>query len=363
MLREKMPLIGHNPSMRVVDSGSFCLRAMMLAILCTLALSGSAYADEQGVATPPAESLETQSTGGTPTGGGSGEPPPAEVTGGGDPTGGGEPMSGGEPTQAPVETPPAASEETTGSTPPSGGGAAETPAAGEAAPKEQAAAAVKASTDEEAQMAASASSRTITPDAGVAQAVVTHSDSAGETSPQSQALIGGALTAPPTAPTARATEQQASATPATDEDGHATLTAAQRAGPLNCELSALGGRTTDNCTAGWLGTKRFLDTSSVSFTPDAASIAAAIGGGLPPSGGHGGGSAVGNAPVSPTPGPAPSGASGAAMGGGGGGVAPSAFLSLAGLLLLAAPRAMRRLRLSCRPLLTACFVLIPERPG
>ena len=70
MLREKMPLIGHNPSMRIVDSGSFCLRAVVLAMLCTLALAGSAYADEQGVATPPAESLETQGTGETPTGGG-----------------------------------------------------------------------------------------------------------------------------------------------------------------------------------------------------------------------------------------------------------------------------------------------------
>jgi len=39
------------------------------------------------------------------------------------------------------------------------------------------------------------------------------------------------------------------------------------------------------------------------------------------------------------------------------------FLTLIGLLLLAAPRAMRRLRLSCEPWLTAFFVLIPERPG
>ena len=66
--------------------------------------------------------------------------------------------------------------------------------------------------------------------------------------------------------------------------------------------------------------------------------------------------------MGPPPGPAPSGASGgSAMGGSG--LAFSAFLTLAGLLLLAAPRAMCRLRLSNRPLLTAFFVLIPERPG
>jgi hypothetical protein len=65
------------------------------------------------------------------------------------------------------------------------------------------------------------------------------------------------------------------------------------------------------------------------------------------------------------PGPAPGGVgSGGAPGGAGGGGAPaSAFLSLAGLLLLAAPHALRRLRLARRPYLTAFFVLIPERPG
>jgi hypothetical protein len=65
--------------------------------------------------------------------------------------------------------------------------------------------------------------------------------------------------------------------------------------------------------------------------------------------------------VSPVPGPGPGGGSGSsAMGGSGLGMA--AFVTLAGLLLLAAPRAMYRLRLSSRPWLTAFFVLIPERP-
>jgi len=58
--------------------------------------------------------------------------------------------------------------------------------------------------------------------------------------------------------------------------------------------------------------------------------------------------------------PAPSGASGSAAASG---FAVSIFLTLAGLVLLAAPRAMRRLRLPREPWLQARFVLIPERPG
>jgi hypothetical protein len=58
--------------------------------------------------------------------------------------------------------------------------------------------------------------------------------------------------------------------------------------------------------------------------------------------------------------PAPSGASGSAAGFG---FAVSISLMLAALLLLAAPRAMRRLRLLREPWLQARFVLIPERPG
>ena len=44
-------------------------------------------------------------------------------------------------------------------------------------------------------------------------------------------------------------------------------------------------------------------------------------------------------PLNPTPGPAPAGAAGGAGAGGSGGLAPTAFLTLAGLLLLAAPHA------------------------
>jgi nicotinate-nucleotide--dimethylbenzimidazole phosphoribosyltransferase len=139
----------------------------------------------------------------------------------------------------------------------------------------------------------------------------------------------------------------------------AEMIAAQRPQDLSCELSAVGGRMTDSCSTGSSATEHFMSASHSGLATAVTSLAAATGG-LPPDGGHGG-SAVGNPPVGPTPGPAPGGASGSAAGASG--LALSGFLTLAGLLLLGAPRAMRMLRLSCQPWRTACFALIPERPG
>jgi hypothetical protein len=79
-------------------------------------------------------------------------------------------------------------------------------------------------------------------------------------------------------------------------------------------------------------------------------------------GGGSGSSPGGSGPISPQPGPAPGGAFGGAAGGGSG-IALSGFPTFAGHLLMGAPLAMRRLRLSFQPWLTAFFVLIPERPG
>jgi hypothetical protein len=202
----------------------------------------------------------------------------------------------------------------------------------------------------------SASSRTlVSPDSTLAQPALAHSAATEESA---AALLG-------LPPTVGGPQTQASATPAAGvvvAGARAAMTAAQRAGALSCQLTALGGRTTDNCTVGWLGGKRF-PASPVGLIPEASSLAAAAAAGLSGGDDHGG-SSGGNTPVSPAPGPAPGGASGAAVGGGApGGVALSIFLTLAGLLLLGGPRAMRRLRLSCQPWLTACFVLIPERPG
>jgi hypothetical protein len=193
-----------------------------------------------------------------------------------------------------------------------------------------------------------------------------------KTPPETAPVAPVTETPPEAAPVAPVTEEVASTvggsveTPATSAVGPASIgapvgmTAAQWAGDLSCELSALGGCTTNNCTDGWLGTQPVLSVSPMGFAAAAASLGAATPG-APAGGGHGG-SAVGSSPVSPAPGPAPSGASGGSAAGASALSLPG-FLTLAGLLHLAAPRAMHRLRLSCQPWLTACFVLIPERPG
>ena len=131
---------------------------------------------------------------------------------------------------------------------------------------------------------------------------------------------------------------------------------------LGCTLSALEGAS--NCAAGWVEVKSLLSGTSGGLAGVATTAATwtAAAAGAPVGEERGDGGASGSRPVSPTPGPAPGGASGGAATGSAG-AAPSAFLTLSGLLHLSAPRAMRRLRLSCRPWLTAFFVLIPERPG
>jgi DNA polymerase-3 subunit gamma/tau len=135
------------------------------------------------------------------------------------------------------------------------------------------------------------------------------------------------------------------------------LSAAQRAEDLSCQLSGLSGSASGDCTARWYATEG-LASASATFVAGATPT---TGSGAPPAGGYGG-SSGGSRTMEPPPGPAPSGAFGGSAAGGSG-IALSGFFTLAGLLLMAAPLAMRRLRLSCRPWLTAFFVLIPERPG
>jgi hypothetical protein len=142
---------------------------------------------------------------------------------------------------------------------------------------------------------------------------------------------------------------------------------AGRPGAKHCELSGLGGPRIGGCAGAWLGAGAPL-AHAPSELATIGTVSATLGGGGSAgtgggnSGGKGsGGSSGGGRPALPTPGPAPSGASGAAAPGGSG-VGLSGFLMLT-VLLLAAPRAMRRLRLSFQPWLTAFFVLIPERPG
>jgi hypothetical protein len=127
---------------------------------------------------------------------------------------------------------------------------------------------------------------------------------------------------------------------------------------LGVELSALGLPMTSGPKTAWLTAQPLLAAMPAKLASEADSLET-VPGGASGSDGHGGSGAP---PVSPGPGPAPGGAAGGASGGSGG-IALSGLLPLAGLLLLAGARASRRLRLSCPPLLTAGFVLIPERPG
>jgi outer membrane biosynthesis protein TonB len=135
-------------------------------------------------------------------------------------------------------------------------------------------------------------------------------------------------------------------------------TAAQFAASVGCRLSVLNAPIT-SCTTGWLGAQGLFQRGPVSLS---TAVSWPAQGKLAPSEGDHEDSAGATRPATPTPGPTPGGASPSAAVGGSG-IALSAFLTLTGLLLLAAPRAMRRLRLSCEPWLTAFFVLIPERPG
>ncbi len=135
------------------------------------------------------------------------------------------------------------------------------------------------------------------------------------------------------------------------------LTAAQRAGEISCELSGLTERMSEDCSAALLSGSSLIALDPVERAGEVSPVRKSThagGGYSEPAGGD----RSGGAP----PGPAPGGAFGGSAAAGSG-LALSGFFTLTGLLLFAAPCAMRRLRLSCRPWRTAFFVLIPERPG
>jgi hypothetical protein len=135
--------------------------------------------------------------------------------------------------------------------------------------------------------------------------------------------------------------------------------AAQRAESFDRELGGLGSALTDTYATEGLDGPSLLATSTAFVADLAAGVTSSAGA---PAGGRSGGSPGGSSPIGPPPGPTPGGTfSGAA--GGGAGAAVSGFPMFAGHLVRGAPVAMRRLRLSFRPWLTAFFVLIPERPG
>ena len=267
-----MSWIGHNPPMQIVGMRVFCLRAVVLAMLGTLALAGSAYAAGRADVVPPSETLEAPSGEEAEGGAGQGAEQEQEATGtGGEeaPEGGGA-GSGEEHQEAPPpaeehqETTPVI-EEHQESTPAVTLVDPETTPAVEQSSEEAATAAHTGQAGEEG------SRSSINADQVVSQTLLAHTDSTQESPP---ALLGAA-TSPPAA---GGPEAQAAASPAIIAVGaRAAMTAVQRAGAMSCELAALGGSTTDNCTVGWLGAKRFL-TSPGSFTRADGSLAAAAAG-------------------------------------------------------------------------------------
>jgi hypothetical protein len=146
--------------------------------------------------------------------------------------------------------------------------------------------------------------------------------------------------------------------PGADAGTQAEASSGRFAGPPGCALSRLPGQLAELCGAG-----QPPRMSSPSRPPLGSGAAAGparatrMAGGAP---GRSGGARAGPVAQGLHPSPAPGAASGSAAGSG---FAVSVFLTLAGLLLLAAPCALRRLALSCEPWLQARFVLIPERPG
>jgi outer membrane biosynthesis protein TonB len=357
----------HDRTKPIVCDGLLCLRAVVLALLASLVLAASASADEvQGPAggVIPTGAQETTAAGvGAVT-----ETPPAGEGAGGEAQGPpGETGPVGEPPAEPAPVVPAPEElKEPAPAPPT------EPVPTEPAPVLPAAEgttevppiiteSVSVASHGEEAPEGSLSSPSATPPPPDAQGATAHNEAAQQPtalsiSPAGATPAGGReLEILSSSETGVASSEAGVAS----VGARARLIAARRIGELSCQLSALGGPPAGNCTSGLPVAARLLSTSP---TGNIAVVSlAAVARADPPSGGGHGGSAVGNAPVTPAPGPAPGGASGS--GAGASGLALSTFLTLAGLLLLGAPRAMRRLRLSCQPWLTACFVLIPERPG
>src|SRR3984957_14350929 len=133
---------------------------------------------------------------------------------------------------------------------------------------------------------------------------------------------------------------------------------ARVAGQTSCLKASMAG----GYAGGWLDISVSSSVSNISFTiADASPTAIAA---SAPSGSLGDGSTVDNHPSAPGSGFGGGGGGGGSgsAAGGGSGSASSASSTLVDVLLQAAPRAMRRLRLAQPSLRTSFFVLIPERP-
>jgi hypothetical protein len=349
--------IVHNPWRRIG------LRAVILALLGALLLTGSARASETGVGgiLPEAVSAAPETVLSVPEAVLSGSTPvaaPETILSSG---------SGAEGITPPAEVPPSLPVPPVAKTP-VGDPPAPAPEIVQPTPAPEA---VAPAPTPEAVLSISGQAKTPTSEtvlSGAATAGKEQETMASVSGDQGSTLavtpIGGGGQPPPAGPTAGSGLPEvanASSAGLPTLGAAAKMTVAQRVRQFDCDLSSLGEHAASGCSAGWPGAQRLLSAAPTGLQATAASVAASAG--SPPTGGGHGGPGPGSPPVNPAPGPtpAPSGASGSAAGSSG--IALSGFLTLAGLLLLGAPRAMRRLRLSFQPWLTACFVLIPERPG
>jgi hypothetical protein len=142
----------------------------------------------------------------------------------------------------------------------------------------------------------------------------------------------------------------------------AKAAAGGKEGP-GCDLQGLGASSGGGCVGAWLHVPGPLTPNGVAMSPVGVVLGTSPGTAGSGENPNQSGAAGGGRSMPPAPGPAPGGASGSATGGAGAGAGLAGFLAFALLMALAAPRAMRRLRLACLPWRTAFFVLIPERPG
>jgi len=323
----QMPGIAKNRPARILSSGSLCLRLLTLALVAAMILAANAGAET--VESPPTGPTPTEPAPGAEAPAPPVEPPPAPTG----PAPGAEapapaptgPAPGAEAPAPPSETPPAE--------PPH-----ETPGSGLSV-SDQAGNAVPAAEPPEAALG---------PAASVAlPAAPVNAESGG------QPVLGRTELAPVNAASLSKSEPS--------EHGTVASTVRADSESFGCGLNMMGGPSIGKCSPGWdAGGTVPRAADPVAMLALAASLARATIDG--PNGGGRGGSADRSPPENPAPSQAPSGAAGGAAVGGASS-APSAFLTLMALLLLAAPHVIRRLRLSCEQWLTAFFVLIPERPG
>jgi hypothetical protein len=337
-----------NPPRRIVSKGLLLLSPVVLALLGALVFAGSAPASTPEIPLP------------APTPEVIPEPAPLPIPETPTPTPAPEVPAETPPAPTPETPPPAPTPEPTPETPPPAPTPEPTPetppSAPEATPETPPPPTTEKTPEAPAPPAPEAEAKSA-PSASLAPS----QDAAGEIPPAATDAATGSV------PTASAVDgrDRAAATPSAHPaslGASAGLIAAQ-AMSLSCELAGLERRMSDRCTAGAPAVQRLFAASLVplgSANPADSSLASTA---RAPTDDDPGGSGVrSRPPVSPAPSPAPGGAAGVSASGASG-LGLSAFLTLGDLLRLAPARAMRRLRLSCEPWLTACFVLIPERPG